>query len=616
MIRFTPALLAATLCLALQAQPGPACGHPWWQHAVFYELYPRSFQDSNGDGVGDLNGITSRLDYLRDLGVDALWLTPCFPSPQVDFGYDISDYRDIDPLFGNLADFDRLVAEGRRRGLRVLLDLVLNHTSDQHPWFQEARASRESPKRDWYVWRDGKAGRPPNNWLSLFGGPAWTLDPATGQYYYHFFYPQQPDLNWRNPEVVSEMLDMTRFWFRRGVAGFRLDAIDTLFEDPELRDNPVLPGLNDYGDPNMTNLRNYKQPEEHRLMRELRKTADEFGGVLIGETYVASARELRAYYGANGDELQLPTGHLLAMAPRLSAADFRRRIAAQEAAGGWPVWVLGNHDLARLRSRYGGRGGEGVAKVLGALLLTLRGTPILYYGDELGMTNHDPSRKEDVRDPGGRNGWPKAKLRDGERTPMQWDAGPGAGFTAGTPWLPVAPGAEACNVDTETRAPDSVLNVYRALLALRRGNRVLLDGDYRPLEGGDPHLLSYLRVLGNEAILVVLNLSGEKRRLALPLGGKAWQGPGTRLLFASSLAAQGPGLPREVGPYGALLFTLQAPKEATRSLSTPGVPAATSPVVSQASPPCQSEMRPPASVTSSAPAAKSHLRSPISKKPS
>jgi len=288
MLRTLLSALTLSLCTTLPAG-APAVdteGHAWWQHAVFYEIYPRSFQDSTGNGVGDLNGITARLDYLRGLGVDALWLTPCFPSPQVDFGYDVSDYWDIDPLFGTLQDFDRLVAEGRERGLKVILDLVLNHTSDQHPWFKESRSSRTSPRRDWYVWRDGKGpGAPPCNWESLFGGPAWTLDPATGQYYYHYFYRQQPDLNWRNPAVKDEMLDVTRWWYRRGVAGFRLDAVDTVFEDPGLADNPVLPGRNEYGDPNMKNLHNYKLEEEHGLLKDLRRVADETGAVLIGETY-------------------------------------------------------------------------------------------------------------------------------------------------------------------------------------------------------------------------------------------------------------------------------------------------------------------------------------------
>ena len=546
MLRIARAVIYALLCLTLGAQ-APA---EWWRHAVFYEIYPRSFQDTKGDGVGDVNGITARLDYLQDLGVDAVWLTPIFPSPQVDFGYDVSDYRDIDPRFGTLGDFDRLVAEGRRKGIRVVLDLVLNHTSDQHPWFKDARSSRSATRRDWYVWRDGKGTAPPCNWVSLFGGPAWTLDPATGQYYYHYFYGSQPDLNWRNPAVRAEMLDVTRWWYRRGVAGFRLDALDTVFEDPALTDNPLLPGRNAFGDPNMRDVHNYKLDEGRGLMRALRREADPFGAVLIGETYTESTEELRGYYGDGRDQLQMPTGHMLAMAEKLSAPDFRRRIAATEATGFWPVWVLGNHDLARAVSRYGDKvHDDAIAKALGTLLLTLRGTPILYYGDELGMVNTDPARREDVMDPMGRTGWPSAKRRDGERTPMQWDPTPAAGFTTGRPWLPVPAGARSHNVATQRRDPGSVLNWHRALISLRKSRKALLDGAYRPLAPDDPDILAYLRVVEEEAILVAVNLSGKERKLDLGLGA-----PGQVLLATGSAPAR--GLPGVLGPYGAIVATL------------------------------------------------------------
>ncbi len=549
MNRTPRAALFAFLCLAL----GAASPVEWWRHAVFYEIYPRSFQDTKGDGVGDLNGITARLDYLRDLGVDAVWLTPIFPSPQVDFGYDVSDYRAIDPRFGTLADFDRLVAEGRRRGIRVVLDLVLNHTSDQHPWFKDSRSSRSAARRDWYVWRDGKGAAPPCNWVSLFGGPAWTLDRTTGQYYYHFFYGSQPDLNWRNPAVRDEMLDVTRWWYKRGVAGFRLDALDTVFEDPDLKDNPLLPGRNAFGDPNMLNVHNYKLEEGRGLMRALRREADPFGAVLIGETYTDSTEELRSYYGNGRDQLQMPTGHMLAMAEKLSAPDFRKRIAATEATGFWPVLVLGNHDLARPASRYGDKvHDDAIAKALGTLLLTLRGTPILYYGDELGMINTDPARREDVMDPMGRAGWPTAKRRDGERTPMQWDATAAAGFTTGRPWLPVPASARSHNVATERRDPGSVLNWHRAVLALRRSRKALQDGAYRPLAQDDPHVLAYLRVVDEETILVAVNLSDKERRLDLGLSGSAQV-----LLATGSVPAH--GLPPALGPYSALVATLGRP---------------------------------------------------------
>ena len=560
MLRMQLASLLVCLGTSLAAENRLAPdGHEWWQHAVFYQVYPRSFQDSGGTGIGDLRGLTSRLDYLQELGVDALWLTPCFPSPQVDFGYDVSDYQDLDPQFGTLQEFDAFIAAGRQRDLRVVLDLVLNHTSDQHPWFLEAKASRRSPKRDWYVWRDGKGpGLPPNNWLSLFGGSAWTPEPATGQSYYHYFYQQQPDLNWRNPEVRTAMLDVTRWWYRRGVAGFRLDAVDVVFEDPRLRDNPVLPGRNPFGDPNMTNRFNYKLKETHGLLRELRKVADEFGAVLIGETYADSTAELKAYYGNGRNELQMPTGHLLAMADSFSAPEFRRRIAATEAVKFWPVWVLGNHDLVRVLSRYGdGRNPDAIAKVLGALQLTLRGTPILYYGEELGMENNDPARPEDVKDPLGRLGWPLAKRRDGARTPMQWDAGPAAGFSTGTPWLPVPASAASRNVAVETRDPDSILNFYRRLLALRKGNRALLDGAYRDLTPEDPNLLCYLRSTRDEAVLVVLNLSPQPRNLPAGLAPRGWSAAGAKALLHSGVALPAAGLPETLGPYGVLIAALE-----------------------------------------------------------
>jgi alpha-glucosidase len=285
-----------------QTKKVDAEGHEWWQHAVFYEIYPRSFADSNNDGIGDLNGIASKLDYLKDLGVDAIWISPCFPSPQVDFGYDVSDYENIDPMYGTLANFDHLQQEASKRGIKIILDFVVNHTSDQHKWFLESKSSKTSPKRDWYIWRDGKGpGQPPNNWISTFGGSAWKLDPATNQYYYHYFYAEQPDLNWRNPEVKTAMFDVTRWWYKRGVAGFRLDAVDTMFEDPQLKDNPVLPGTNKQGDPNTDQVNNTKLPEVHDALRDLRKVADEHNAVLIGETWTKDISELKQYYGEHNN---------------------------------------------------------------------------------------------------------------------------------------------------------------------------------------------------------------------------------------------------------------------------------------------------------------------------
>jgi alpha-glucosidase len=373
--------MAAALPAQLEGQQHAidAQGHPWWQSAVFYELYPRSFADSNNDGIGDLNGITSKLDYLKDLGVDAIWITPCFPSPQVDFGYDISDYENIDPMYGSLQDFDRLLAEANKRGIHILLDFVANHTSDQHKWFQDSKSSRASAHRDWYIWRNGRGpGRPPNNWVSTFGLSAWTFDATTQQYYYHYFYPEQPDLNWRNPAVEAAMFDATRFWYKRGVAGFRLDAVDSLFEDRNLTDNPFAAGTDTFGRPNMDEKYNQKLPEVHGVLRGLRKVADEYNAVLIGETYTSSIDELKHYYGDHSSELQLPMDMMFATVDKLSPAEFRKQIASVNASGGWPVFLIGNHDMPRSYNRYGdGLHNDAIAKLMAALYISLRGSPIL-----------------------------------------------------------------------------------------------------------------------------------------------------------------------------------------------------------------------------------------------
>jgi len=504
--------------LRAQVKPVDAEGHEWWQHAVFYEIYPRSFADSNNDGVGDLNGIASKLDYLKNLGVDAVWITPCYPSPQVDFGYDVSDYENIDPMYGTLADFERLASEAHKRNIRIIMDFVMNHTSDQHPWFKESRSSRDNPKRDWYIWRDGKGpGQPPNNWESTFGGSAWQFDPTTGQYYYHYFYKQQPDLNWRNPAVEKAMFGVTRWWYQRGVAGFRLDAVDTLFEDPDLHNNPILPGKNQYGDPNMANVYNTKLPELHGVLQRLRKVADEYDAVLIGETWTKNIAELKQYYGEDNNELQMPMDFLFTKVDKLSPDEFRKQIAGVNAAG-WPVYVLSNHDIVRAYVRYGdGVHNDAIAKVMAGLYLTLRGTPIMYYGEEIGMTNNDPKRRQDVKDPIGKLGWPKDKGRDGERTPMQWNTSENAGFSETKPWLPVPASYKTHNVETELKNPDSILNFYKRVLALRHDDAALRDGDYVALNKNDHNVLSYLRRYKDEAVLVALNMSSSKQQVSFDL---------------------------------------------------------------------------------------------------
>ena len=537
---FAPAILTICACLA-----GPAAraqqrtidpeGHQWWQHAVFYEIYPRSFADSNNDGIGDLNGIASKLDYLKELGVDAIWITPCFPSPQVDFGYDVSDYEAIDPMYGTMQDFDHLVSEGTKRNIRVILDFVVNHTSDQHKWFLDSRSSKTSEHRDWYIWRDGGGtGQPPNNWLSTFGLSAWKYDPQTRQFYYHYFYPEQPDLNWRNTAVEKAMLDVTRFWYKRGVAGFRLDAVDTLFEDPNLTDNPVLPGTDKFGRPKMEEKYNKKLPEVHDVMRKLRSAADEYGAVLIGETWTSNVSELKDYYGAHNDELQLPMDLMMTDFKELSVEQFRKHIAAVDAAGGWPTYVISNHDIVRSYTRYAnGTSNEDIAKLMAALYLTLRGTAIMYYGEEIGMENNDPKSKVEVRDPIGKLGWPLEKGRDGERTPMQWNDSKNAGFSKVKPWLPVPASAKAHNVASEMKDPDSILSFYRQLLVLRHKEPALLEGSYIALNEKDPNVLAYVRRYKEEAILVALNMSALEQKVRFDLSPLGFPAPRVSVLLTS-----------------------------------------------------------------------------------
>src|SRR5579864_8303395 len=474
--------LCAGACLARMTPAIAATPDPWWKHAVIYEIYPRSFQDSSGDGIGDLKGIAQRLDYLEALGVDAIWIAPMYSSPQVDFGYDISNYEAVDPQYGTLADFDQLVQEAGRHHIRIILDMVLNHTSDQHPWFLEAQASRTSPHHDFYVWNDGRtddAGRrvAPNNWVSLFGGSAWQWVPAVEQFYYHKFYRQQPDLNWRNPEVEKAMFGAMRFWLDRGVAGFRLDAITALLEDPQLRDEPVLGGINAQGDPNLKEIYTDNLPGNHEIIRRMRAMIDTYPGnrLLIGETYVPTTAQLDPWYGgARHDELQLPMDTLLGLGNKLDADTFRARLTETltQLHGSPPLLVFDNHDNVRSWDRFGdGVHNAAIARIVAALLLTSRGVALIYQGEEIGQRTATPARIEDVRDPLGKTGWPKDKGRDGERTPMQWDASPQAGFSPNPrTWLPVTADYPRVNVRRELADPASLLNWYRPLIALRRSN--------------------------------------------------------------------------------------------------------------------------------------------------
>jgi alpha-glucosidase len=480
----------------------------WWQNGIFYQVYPRSFQDSDADGVGDLAGIIARLPYLQELGIDAIWLSPVFPSPMADFGYDISDYTGIDPLFGTLEDFDALVEAAHALGLKVILDLVPNHTSDQHPWFIESRSSRDHPKRDWYLWRDPKPdGGAPNNWLSEFGGSAWTLDDETGQYYYHAFLTRQPDLNWRNREVREAIFDVMRFWLRKGVDGFRVDVIWHLIKDAQFRDNPPNPYYSEGRPPHETILTQYStdQPEVHEVVAEMRRVIDEFGSrVLIGEIYLPLQR-LVAYYGNDLGGAQMPFNFAL-LSTLWSARSVEKIIAEYEAAlprGAWPNWVLGNHDRPRVASRVG----QAQARVAAMLLLTLRGTPTLYYGDEIGMRQVAIAPGQ-VRDPYEQNVPGIGVGRDGCRTPMQWDATPNAGFSRSTPWLPLASDFAHENVIDLDADAHSILSLYKALIRLRKQLPQLVAGAYEPVAAqGD--LLLYRRRAEGEALIIALNLGAE-----------------------------------------------------------------------------------------------------------
>ncbi|HZU29314.1 MAG TPA: alpha-glucosidase [Bryobacteraceae bacterium] len=512
-----------SLALLASSALSAAAAEPWWKHALIYEIYPRSLQDTDGNGIGDLRGITQRLGYVKSLGANAIWIAPIYPSPEIDFGYDISDYTAIDPMYGSMADFDRLVKEAHGRGIRVIMDLVLNHTSDRHKWFVESESSRNNPKRDWYIWRDGKGpGKPPNNWQSIFGHSAWKYDAKTGQWYYHKFYAEQPDLNWWNPQVRKAMYDVARFWMRKGVDGFRLDAITTLFEEKDLRDEKALGGKNAYGDPLIANVVTDNLPEVHEVLRELRKVTDEFPGrILIGETYLPNSEELMKMYGAHNDELQLPMDLHVGIINKLDVGEFRKEINEAETRlhGNMPLLVFDNHDNPRSWDRYGdGKHNDAIARVIATILLGSRSVAMMYYGQEIGMVTTPPTRKEDVKDPVGLVGWPKDKGRDGERTPMQWDASRNAGFTTGTPWLPIPPNYVRVNVATESKEAGSLLLWYERLIQLRASNAALRDGDETMLDTDNNDVLSWVRKAGDSSVIVACNFTDREQTMKFDIG--------------------------------------------------------------------------------------------------
>src|SRR5437667_7554693 len=491
--------------------------HSWWQTGVIYQIYPRSFLDGNGDGIGNLAGITSKLDYLHWLGVDALWLSPIYPSPMADFGYDISDYTNVHPLFGTLQDFDTLLEQAHQLNLKVILDYVPNHTSDEHPWFQLARSNRTHEKRDWYIWRDPSPdGGPPNNWLSNFGGSAWQFDEQTGQYYLHIFDVKQPDLNWRNPSVRQAMYDVLRFWFDRGVDGFRIDVLSRLLKDEQFRDNPMNPSWKP-GDPlKSRQLSLYTQdlPDIHEIVQEMRTVADRYDErLLIGEIYLPVERVVQ-YYGEQLDEVHLPFNFQLVTTSTWEASTVRQIVDTYEAAlpsHAWPNWVLGNHDRPRIASRVV----REQTRTAQMLLLTLRGTPTCYYGDELGMLNV-PIPRELIHDPPGKQH--PGYSRDPERTPMQWDGSAHGGFCAPdvTPWLPVADDYQIYNMANEQRDPRSFLMFTRRLLELRRALPALVLGSYQSIEQENVNCFVYLRQHDDQRYLVILNFSAQDEVVSVP----------------------------------------------------------------------------------------------------
>ncbi len=492
----------------------------WWKGAVTYQVYPRSFQDSNGDGVGDLPGLVKRLPYLADLGVDAVWLSPFFRSPMRDMGYDVSDYTDVDPVFGTLADFDALVARAHDLGLKVIIDQVLSHSSDRHPFFAESRASRTGPRADWYVWADPHHdGSPPNNWLSVFGGSAWTWDARRRQYYLHNFLAEQPDFNYHNPQVQDWALSVLRFWLDRGVDGFRFDTVNYFFHDRKLRDNPAdfvereEPESNPYG--MQYHLFDKNRPENLDWLARVRMLLDEYGAASVGEVGDSHhAIEMMGAYSAPGRLHQCYSFEMLGR--DYAPAFFRNRIEGffRGAPQGWPMWAFGNHDVPRQVTRWLAHGADAgtLAKQAGALLLSFEGSICLWQGEELGQTDTELGFDE-LTDPQGIAFWPAPVGRDNTRTPMVWDGSPRGGFTTGTPWLPIKPPQLARNVAAQTGRPGSVLEFYRAMLAFRRATPALRAGRSTFLDTPDP-VLAFQRGAGEGALLCLFNLSATTVALA------------------------------------------------------------------------------------------------------
>ncbi|WP_158882474.1 alpha-glucosidase family protein [Rhodanobacter sp. L36] len=499
---------------------------PWWRGAVTYQIYPRSFLDTDGDGVGDLPGIIDRLDYVASLGVDAIWIAPFFKSPMADFGYDIADYRDVDPLFGTLEDFDHLLAKAHRLGLKVMIDQVLSHTSMEHEWFRQSRASRDNSKSDWYVWADAREdGSAPNNWLSLFGGSAWQWEPRRGQYYLHNFLAAQPDLNFHNPQVQAAALDNVRFWLDRGVDGTRLDAINFCFHDQQLRDNPPKPKEKRTGrgfspdNPYAFQYHYYNntQPENLAFLAELRALMDGYTDVAaLGEISSEDSLATMAEYTSDH---RLHMGYSFELlTDDFSAAHIRDTVQMLESkmTQGWPCWAISNHDVERVLTRWGrGKSSAQLANLLTAMVCSLRGSVCVYQGEELGLTEADVPY-EALQDPYGIAFWPQFKGRDGCRTPMPWTDGDHAGFSNGRPWLPVPEEHRALAVNEQEAQPTSVLNGFRTFMHWRKAQPALRWGDIRFVDTAEP-VLAFTRSLDGQTVLVIFNLSSDSVAILLPL---------------------------------------------------------------------------------------------------
>ncbi|MDB5481266.1 MAG: alpha-glucosidase [Caulobacteraceae bacterium] len=531
---------------------GEASAAAWWRGAVIYQIYPRSFLDTDGDGVGDLRGVLEKLDYVASLGVDGIWLSPFFRSPMKDFGYDVSDYRDVDPLFGSLADFDTLLAAAHARGLKVIIDQVWSHTSNRHPWFIESAASRDNPRSDWYVWAEAKPdGAPPNNWQATFGGPSWTWNPRRRQYYLHDFLSEQPDLNYWNGEVQDAILDVARFWLERGVDGFRLDVINHLFHDRALRDNPVAA----YDGPPATttqfqrHVHDKSRPEALGFLRRLRTLTDRYDArMMVGEVFDEAALERQQEYTAPPDGLHTAYSFFLLYAPAATPALFAEALIAWAKAPGWPSWSLGNHDVERFASRLARSGDPRQVEILLAVLLCLRGTIFLYQGEELGLPQADvPFEK--LRDPFAIAAYTGGSGRDGARTPIPWTpGGPSAGFsTSAETWLPVDPAHRALAVAVQEADPRSMLHFTRRLIALRRSSRVLREGEAVVRETPEG-VFGFERRHGDERILCLFDLGGA--------GGRLPVDPAAELLASFNGGAVGPAGLAMLPAWGGVVLRL------------------------------------------------------------